>query len=141
MERRQKEMPGKPPLEERNHGKGQRNNQTAANDDQVIRAKDLNAPMVEPEEAHDTLVHELRMRPLWATFRNILLVVFLIFVCAILQMFLLWRVCNAGMNTAESMEFQGLPTLQGMATLQQHLAIYRLNAYEYLFARVGENAK
>ena len=89
-------------------------------------------------EAHDTLTYEQRIRPLWATFRNILLVVFVIFVCAIVQMLLLWRVCNTGMKTAASMENKGLPTLNGVALLQQDLAIYRLNAYEYLFAQEGE---
>ncbi len=80
------------------------------------------------------------IRPLQATFRNILLVVFVIFICAMLQMFMLWRVCNTGMKTAASLENQGLPTLNGLASLQQHLAIYRLNAYEYLFAQQGEKA-
>ena len=91
-------------------------------------------------EAYDTLTYEQRIRPLWATFRNILLVVFVIFVCAIAQMFLLWRVCNTGMKTASSMENQGLPTLNGLTMLRQDLAIYRLNAYEYLFAQEGEKA-
>src|ERR1700678_1808673 len=74
--------------------------------------------------AYDTLTYEQRIRPLWATFRNILLVVFVIFVCAIVQMLLLWRVCNTGMKTAASMENQGLPTLNGLAMLRQDLAIY-----------------
>jgi PAS domain S-box-containing protein len=90
--------------------------------------------------AYDTLTYEQRIRPLWATFRNILLVVFVIFVCAIVQMLLLWHVCNTGMKTAASMENQGLPTLNGLALLRQDLAIYRLNAYEYLFAQEGEKA-
>jgi PAS domain S-box-containing protein len=92
----------------------------------------------EAVEAQDTLAYEQRIRPLWATFRNILLVVFLIFICAIVQMLMLWRVCNTGMKTAASLEHQGLPTLNGLALLQEHLAIYRLSAYEYLFAREGE---
>jgi hypothetical protein len=86
------------------------------------------------------LAYEHRMRPLWTTFRNILLVVCLIFFCAIVQMFMLWRVCNTGMRTAASLEYRGLPTLNGLALLQEDLALYRLNAYEYLFAQEGEKA-
>ena len=91
-------------------------------------------------EAHGTPAYEQRIRFLWATFRNILLVVFLIFVFAIVQMLMLWRVCNSGMKTAASLELQGLPTLNGLALLQEHLDIYRLDAYECLFAREGEKA-
>jgi PAS domain S-box-containing protein len=90
--------------------------------------------------ARANLDFDLRTRPLWATFRNILLVVFLIFMCAIVQMLILWRVCNTGMKTAASLEHQGLPTLKGLALLQEDLALYQLNAYEYLFAREGEKA-
>jgi len=80
------------------------------------------------------------VQPLSKTFRRILRVVFLIFVFAVVQMFMLWRVCNAGMKTAASLEHRGLPTLNNMASLQEHLAIYRLNSYECLFAREGEKA-
>ena len=83
---------------------------------------------------------EQRVRPLWATFRNILLVVLLIFVFAIVQMFMLRRVCNVGMQTATSLEKQGLPTLNELASLQEHLAIFRLYSYECLFAREGDKA-
>ena len=65
---------------------------------------------------------------------------FLIFVFAVVQMFMLWRVCNTGMKTAASLEHQGLPTLNDLASLQEHLAICRLNSYEYLFAREEEKA-
>ena len=81
---------------------------------------------------------EQGVQPLSATFRRILRVVFLIFVFAVVQMFMLWRVCNTGMKTAASLEHQGLPTLNELASLQEHLAIYRLNSYEYLFAREEE---
>jgi PAS domain S-box-containing protein len=79
-----------------------------------------------------------RFRAVAATFRNILLVVLLIFVFAVAQTYMVWRVCNAGMNTAMSLQKQGLPTLDALALLQEHLAIYRLNSYEYLFAKEGE---
>jgi PAS domain S-box-containing protein len=75
------------------------------------------------------------VQSLSATFRRIFRVVFLIFVFAVVQMFMLWRVCNTGMKTATSLEHQGLPTLNELASLQEHLAIYRLNSYEFLFAR------
>ncbi len=78
------------------------------------------------------------VRPVAATFHNILGVVFLIFVFAVVQMFTLWRVCKAGMATAASLEHQGLPTLNELASLQEHLAIYRLDSYECLFAREDE---
>ena len=95
---------------------------------------------VENAAEANRLAHEQRVRPLWATFRNILLVVFLIFVFAVVQMFVLRRVCNTGMMTAESLEQQGLPTLNVLASLQEHLAVFRLNSYEYLFAREDEKA-
>jgi signal transduction histidine kinase len=87
---------------------------------------------------HVDSTHEERVRPLGATFRNILLVVLLILVFAVVQMFMLRRVCNDGMRAATSLESQGLPTLNSLASLQEHLAIFRLNAYEYLFSRESE---
>lgn len=116
------------------------NNLTTSPKSPALAAKGLSLPSAEGGEAAGVLSREARLRPLWATFRNILLVVFLIFVCAIVQVLILWQVCNSGMKTAASLEHQGLPTLNGLAQLQEHLAIYRLNAYEYLFAREGEKA-
>jgi len=86
------------------------------------------------------LSREQNVQPLWATFRNILQVVFLIFVFAVVQMLMLWAVCSTGMKTAASLEHQGLPTLNTLASLQEHLATYRLYSYEYLFAREDERA-
>jgi signal transduction histidine kinase len=86
------------------------------------------------------LAHEETIRPVGRTFRNILLVVFLIFAFAIVQMVMLWRVCNTGMQTAASLEQQGLPTLNELALLQENLATFRLNSYECLFAREDEKA-
>ena len=86
------------------------------------------------------LAHEQTLRPVWRTFRNILVVVFLIFAFAIVQMVMLWRVCNTGMQTAASLEQHGLPTLSELALLQENLATFRLNSYEYLFAREDEKA-
>jgi PAS domain S-box-containing protein len=115
-------------------------NRTASRENHAVPAAGPNAQTDAAGEARDDLGREQSMRPLWTTFRNILLVVFLIFVCGIVQMFILWRVCNTGMKTAASLEHQGLPTLNGLALLQKDLAIYRLNAYEYLFAQEGEKA-
>jgi PAS domain S-box-containing protein len=115
-------------------------NQTASPESETHPDRGLNVPMDEAGQRRITLAYEQRMRSLSTTFRNILLVVFLIFVCASVQMFTLWRVCNTGMKTAASLEHQGLPTLSGLASLQEDLAIYRLNAYEYLFAQEGEKA-
>jgi len=91
-------------------------------------------------EATHGLASAQGIQPLSATFRRILWVVFLIFVFAVVQTFMLWRVCNTGMNTAASLEHQGLPTLNDLASLQEHLAIYRLNSYEFLFAQEKEKA-
>ena len=94
----------------------------------------------EKMEEANRVAHEQRVRPLWATFRNILLVVFLIFVFAVVQMLVLRRVCDTGMMTAASLEQQGLPTLNAVASLQEQLAVFRLKSYEYLFAREEEKA-
>jgi PAS domain S-box-containing protein len=88
--------------------------------------------------ATDNLSGEQRVRFLEKTFRSIHLVVFLIFVFAVVQMFALWQVCNTGMRTAASLEHQGLPALNELASLQENLALYRLESYEYLFAQEGE---
>jgi PAS domain S-box-containing protein len=90
--------------------------------------------------ATDNLTHEKRVQAVSATFRNILLVVFLIFIFAVVQTVILWHVCNTGMKTATSLEHEGLPTLNTLASLQEHLALYRLDSYEYLFATEGERA-
>jgi len=47
-----------------------------------------------------------------ATFRDIMLVVFLIFIFAVVQMFTLWQVGKTGMQTATSLQQQGLPALK-----------------------------
>lgn len=94
----------------------------------------------ETAEAADTRSGEQRIRFLSVTFRHILLVVFLIFIFAIVQMLTLWHVCQSGMKTAMSLEHQGLPALNDLASLQEHLAIYRLESYEYLFAQEAEKA-
>jgi PAS domain S-box-containing protein len=142
MKHKQNEAPNKPTtVNAGNPGRGNRNSQTAGSENLEITTKELNGQTDQAEESRGALAYEQRMRPLWTTFRNILLVVFLIFVCAILQMFMLWRVCDNGMKTAASLKNQGLPTLNGLALLQQDLAFYRLNAYEYLFAQEGEKAK
>ncbi len=55
-----------------------------------------------------------------------------------MQMVLLQRVCISGMKTAKSLEQSGLPTLNELASLQEHIAIFRLCSYEYLFAREAD---
>ena len=90
--------------------------------------------------AIDNLSSEQRVRFLSARFRHILHVVILIFVFAAVQMFALWRVGKTGMNTAMSLEHQGLPALNELASLQEHLALYRLDSYEYLFAQEADKA-
>jgi PAS domain S-box-containing protein len=94
----------------------------------------------ETAEATDALTRARRGRFLAATFRNILLVVFLIFVFAVVRTFILWAVCNAGMKNAVSLENQGLPALKELSSLQENLALYRLNSYEYLFAQYAQKA-
>ena len=89
----------------------------------------------EEADASEQGLREQSVRPVSATFRNILLVVSLLLVFAAVQMFTLWRVCQGGMKTAATLERQGLPTLDALASLQEDLAIYRLRSYEYLFAR------
>jgi PAS domain S-box-containing protein len=79
-----------------------------------------------------------RVQAVSATFRNILLIVFLIFIFAVVRTVMFWRVCTTGMRTATSLEYEGLPTLSTLASLQEHLALYRLSSYEYLFAKEGE---
>src|SRR5471030_846067 len=92
----------------------------------------------ETAEANGVQAREQRIRFLATTFRRIHLVVFLIFIFAIVQMFTLWQVCKTGMNTATSLQQQGLPALKELASLQENLALYRLDSYEYLFAQESE---
>lgn len=94
----------------------------------------------ETAEAAGNLAGEKGVRFLTATFRNILLVVFLIFIFAGVQMLTLWEVCKTGMNTAVSLEHQGLPALNELASLEENLALYRLDSYEYLFAQEAQKA-
>jgi signal transduction histidine kinase/CheY-like chemotaxis protein len=106
----------------------------------VLAASNSPAQPTPPTDADGPLAGEQRVRAVSATFRKIFQVVLLIFVFAVVQLFMLWRVCNTGMTTAASLEHQGLPTLNALAALQEHLAIYRLNSYEYLFAREADRA-
>jgi PAS domain S-box-containing protein len=95
---------------------------------------------VKRAEATDKLDNEPGVRFLSVTFRRIHLVVFLIFIFAVVQMFALWQVCKTGMQTAASLKQQGLPALQDLASLQENLVIYRLDSYEYLFVQQEEKA-
>ena len=91
-------------------------------------------------EANGAPARAQRVLFLAATFRNILLVVSLLFVFAVVLTFILWAVCNNGMKTAATLEHGGLPALKELATLQENLALYRLDSYEYLFAQESEKA-
>jgi PAS domain S-box-containing protein len=92
-------------------------------------------------EANGAPARAQRVRFLAATFRSILLVVSLLFVFAVVRTIILWVVCNNGMKTAATMEYQGLPALKELAALQENLALYRLDSYEYLFAQEAEKAR
>ena len=54
------------------------------------------------------------IEPIAATFRRMLWVAFLVFVFAVVQMFVLWRVCDSGMKTATSLQRQGPLTLNAV---------------------------
>ena len=92
-------------------------------------------PTDKTAETTRVLARERKGRFLEATFRNILLVVFLIFVFAVVLTIILWAVCNTGMQTVTTLEHQGLPALKEMASLEENLALYRLESYQYLFAQ------
>lgn len=81
---------------------------------------------------------DLKLSSLWLTFRNIHVVVLLILAFAVIQMLMLKRVCDTGMQTADSLEHQGLPYLNRLGELKEHLALFRLYSYEYIFARESE---
>ena len=92
-------------------------------------------------DANGALARARRVRFLASTFRNILLVVSLLFVFAVVRTVILWAVCNAGMQTAVTLEHQGLPALKELASLQENLALYRLDSYEYLFAQDAQKTR
>jgi len=79
-----------------------------------------------------------RVRFLATAFRRILLVILLIFIFAVVRTFVVWAVCNTGMKTAATLEKQGLPALKELASLQENLALYRLDSYEFLFAQESQ---
>jgi PAS domain S-box-containing protein len=86
------------------------------------------------------MAFDAKLVSLWVTFRNIHIVVFLILIFAVIQMVMLKQVCDSGMKTADSLEHQGLPYLNQLGGLQEHLALFRLYSYEYLFAQESERA-
>jgi PAS domain S-box-containing protein len=93
-----------------------------------------------PPRNSNQLADAQRVRFLTATFRNILWVVSLIFIFAVVRTFILWEVCKTGMQTAATLEHQGLPALKELASLEENLALYRLDSYEYLFAQEAQKA-
>jgi PAS domain-containing protein len=92
----------------------------------------------ETAEATGALAREQKGRFLAATFRNILLAVFLIFVFTVVRTYIVWKVCNTGMKNAVMLTQQGLPAFKVLASLQKNLALYRLDSYEYLFAQEAQ---
>ena len=68
-------------------------------------------------------------------FRNIFCGAVVVFIFALLQVFLFQRICNRGMLAANKLEYQGLPNLNHLADLREQLVLFRLYSYEYLFAR------
>jgi two-component system, cell cycle sensor histidine kinase and response regulator CckA len=96
--------------------------------------------MIPTPRTEKQLADEQRVRPFAATFRNILWVVALIFVFSVVRTIILAQVTDTGMHTATSLQQQGLPALKELAALQENLALYRLDSYEYLFAQDAEKA-
>ncbi len=72
------------------------------------------------------------------SFRNIRVVVALLLVFVTIQGVVLWRVCQRGTASIQSLEKEGLPSLQQVAILQENLALFRLHSYEGLFAQEAE---
>jgi PAS domain S-box-containing protein len=97
-------------------------------------------PADKTAEAAGDQVRARRGRFLATTFRNILWVVALIFVFSVVRTIILAEVTNTGMQTATSLQQQGLPALKELAALQENLALYRLDSYEYLFAQEAQKA-
>ena len=62
-------------------------------------------------------------------------VVGVLLVFLVIQGTVLWRVCSQGVGATTSLVNEGLPSLRLLASLQEDLAIYRLHAYELLFAQ------
>jgi PAS domain S-box-containing protein len=94
--------------------------------------------MIPTPRTEKQLADEQRVRPFATTFRNILWVVALIFIFSVVRTVILWQVTDTGMHTATSLQQQGLPALKELAALQENLALYRLDSYEYLFAQDAE---
>lgn len=74
-------------------------------------------------------------------FRNILNVVLLVFIFTLVQMLLFQRVSNEGMQAVESLQQQGLPNLNQLASLREKLIQFRLYSYEYLLAGESERPR
>ena len=69
------------------------------------------------------------------SFRIIQGVVGLLLVFLIIQSSVLWRVEREGMRATRGLESDGFPSLHYLASLQENLAIYRLNSYELMFVQ------
>ncbi len=72
------------------------------------------------------------------SFRNIRLLLLLLLGFVTVQGIVLWRVCREGKGAIASLQSEGLPSLQHLAGLQEGLALYRLNAFEVLFAQEAD---
>lgn len=81
-----------------------------------------------------------RTTSLRRSFSNIRLVVVLLLAFVSVQGFVLWRVCSEGRLAIQSLKTEGLPSLEHIAALQQHLALFRLYSYEGLFAQEADKS-
>lgn len=74
------------------------------------------------------------------SFRNVRLIVFVLLGVALVQATVLWRVCARGKTAVTTLEHEGLPGLHQITSLQEDLALYRLQSYETLFAQDADKA-
>lgn len=79
-------------------------------------------------------------RSLRQSFRTLLFAVGLIVLFTLIQAGVLLHVCREGKTAIHSLNSEGLPGLKSIAELQEHLALYRLHSYEWLFAQEADKA-
>jgi len=68
------------------------------------------------------------------SFRIIQTMVGLLLIFLIVEGCILWRTCSQGRQATGGLEQEGLPSLRLLASLQEGLAVYRLQSYELMFA-------
>jgi PAS domain S-box-containing protein len=106
-------------------------------DDRHRAAQTSTTGKLRPTAGDDGEVRQMTARG----FRNILQVVILVFIFALIQMLGLQRVCDEGMRVAQSLEHQGLPNLSHLALLREHLILFRLYSYEFMFAQAQDRPR